>query len=197
MRHFLVVLLIAVLAPVASGQQSEDCAGDTLGFSADAVVAQLGSPAAGTTASPSESEFTQAELRVQDIISRDGVHVVHFWAPWCSNSVNELSDGWHRLVDGHPEVTFTFVTVWNDNESGRAMLDRYAVPERVLELTLPDYGPSRDKSQRRRSFLNLPVTWIPTTMIFHHNGELAFSMNYGEMDIDTIDELLDMTQREW
>lgn len=152
-----------------------------------------------TDATPavSVSPTTEAEARVQDRIRTDGLHVVHFWAPWCSNSLHELENGWAQLVADNPNVSFTFVTVWNDNERGTAVLNNYDLPDRVVEVTQPDLGPSNDVSNRRRSFLSLPVTWIPSTWIFHKNGELAFALNYGEMKMHTIQSLLDATRADW
>jgi hypothetical protein len=149
------------------------------------------------TPAASVSPTTDAEAFVQDRIEKDGLHVVHFWAPWCPNSENELDNGWANLVADNPDVTFTFVTVWNDNEKGTAVLDDYGLPDRVVEVTQPDLGPSDDESNRRYSFLGLPVTWIPSTWIFHENGELAFAMNYGEMEMETIQSLLDATNADW
>jgi hypothetical protein len=140
---------------------------------------------------------TEAEAFVQDRIAEDGLHVVHFWAPWCPNSTVELENGWAGFVADNPKVTFTFVTVWNDNEDGAAVLDDYDLPDRVAEVTQPDLGPSDDEATRRHSFLSIPVTWIPSTWIFHQNGELAFAMNYGEMDMSTIQSLLDATRADW
>lgn len=143
------------------------------------------------------SAMTDAERRVADLIETDGIHVVHFWAPWCDNSIAELRAGWYDLVERHPEVSFTFVTVWNDDESGRATMDRYGLSERVLELTQPDFGPSDDKAQRRRSFLGLPVTWIPTTWVFRDGGTLAYAFNYGELEMAQIDRAIAGARSSW
>ena len=148
---------------------------------------------------PDPAALTDAEQQVQALIAQDGVHVVHFWAPWCPNSMAELKmdRNWADLVQSNEDVTFTFVTVWNDDESAEATLDAYGLTDRVTELTQPDYGPSDDKSQRRREFLGLPMTWIPSTWIFHKNGELAFALNYGEMDMATIQTLIEAAQSSW
>lgn len=140
---------------------------------------------------------TGAEKKVRDMIQADGVHVVHFWAPWCPNARNELADGWGNLVRNNPEVNFVFITIWNDGESGTSVLNKYDVPDRVSTLTLPDTGPSDNEELRRRQFLGLPVTWSPSTWIFHQNGELAFAMNYGEMKMTTIQQLIDNTRADW
>jgi thiol-disulfide isomerase/thioredoxin len=145
----------------------------------------------------SASPRTDAASYVQEVISQDGVHIVHFWAPWCENSRVELKAGWPALVRQNPEVTFTFVTIWNDGESGTSLLEAYDLPDRVTEVTQPDLGPSGVESNRRRAFLSHPVTWIPSTWIFHNNGELAFALNYGEMDMSTLQQLIDATQEDW
>lgn len=135
---------------------------------------------------------SEAEAAVRAQIAEDGVHVVHFWAPWCPNSVGEMEAGWADLVARHPDVSFTFVTIRNDGASARAMMDAHDLPARVTELTMPSA-----RADKRRLFLGLPVTWIPTTWIFHQRGDLAFALNYGEMPMRTLDTLLDATQREW
>ncbi|PSQ95297.1 MAG: thioredoxin [Bacteroidetes bacterium SW_9_63_38] len=152
-----------------------------------------------TDATPAVSvtPTTEAETKVQDIIAPDGLHVVHFWAPWCTNSTVELRNGWASLVRDNPNVTFTFVTVWADGKTGTALLDEVGLPDRVTTVAQPDLGPSDNEDNRRRSFLTHPVTWIPSTWIFHNNGELAFAMNYGEMDMSTIQSLIDATRTDW
>lgn len=148
------------------------------------------------TPAVSVSPTTEAETFVQGQIKKDGLHVVHFWAPWSSNSKNELGNGWAQLVANNPDVTFTFVTMGNDGEKATAVRNDYDLPDRVMVVTQPDFGPSDNESNRRQSFLSLPVTRVPSTWIFHNNGELAFAMNYGEMKMSTIQSLLDTTNAE-
>lgn len=136
------------------------------------------------------------EQRVQEIIAQDGIHVVHFWAPWCHNSRNELDRGWDALVTNNEAVTFTFVTVRNDGDDGTALLEEYGLPDRVATLAVPG-GSNGNRAERTYTFLGLPVTWTPTTWIFHNNGELAFALNYGEMQMDTLQQLIDVTAQNW
>lgn len=207
---FLVALCLVAPLPVQAQQSSGNCQAGRLNLTASADSdAAAGPPAAGgaptvqrpavTTARPAVAVAprTEAERTVQDVIETDGLHVVHFWAPWCANSKRELANGWSGLVRDNPNVTFTFVTVWNDGESGDALLAEHDLPDRVKELTQPDLGPSAQASNRRRSFLSHPVTWIPSTWIFHNNGELAFALNYGEMKMNTLQSLLDATRTDW
>ena len=46
----------------------------------------------------SAAAMTPAEKSVDAIVRTDGIHVVHFWAPWCSNSIDELRNGWYEVV---------------------------------------------------------------------------------------------------
>ena len=206
---FLLSLLLATAFPAHAQDNSACPAGRLQPIDAEAPAdSRSAATDAGTswakrsavtdpTPAVSVAPTTDAEAFVQDRIETDGLHVVHFWAPWCSNSKNELKNGWADLVADNPNVTFTFVTVWNDSEKGTEVLSKYGLPDRVAEVTQPDLGPSADESTRRRSFLSLPVTWVPSTWIFHNNGELVFAMNYGEMEMNTIQSLLDATSAEW
>lgn len=116
----------------------------------------------------------------------EGVHIVHVWAPWCDNSLHELRPVWaepERL--GADSVTF--VTIWNEGESGADVLEAYGVE--VDEVVVP--GPKPEKADRRMTLLDLPVTWIPTTWVFNREGLLATAFSYGEV---TASKLADAVQ---
>lgn len=149
------------------------------------------------TAPPTGATLTAAEQAVQATIARDGVHVVHFWAPWCENSTNEFRAGFYEVVEAHPDVSFTFVTIWNDGELSEAVLRRYGIPESVTLLAQPDDGPSADRSARRRTFLGLPLTWTPATWVFNRNGKLATAFNYGEVAPDQLTAAIENASASW
>ncbi len=151
---------------------------------------------AGLAAGQEPDSLTAAERQVREIIAEDGVHVVHFWAPWCHNSMNELPV-WPDLVERNDEVSFTFVTIWNNGESAKRLLEMNGLHDRVREVVQPDRGPSSEQHLRRRSFLGLPVTWIPSTWIFNKNGRLAFMMNYGEMSAEAVQTFIDAAGGRW
>lgn len=180
----------------ASAEDVRNASGETSG-QAPSPAPRPADDVTNPTPAVSAATPTEAEERVQEMLKEDGVHVVHFWAPWCPNAKNELEAGWGDLVRDNPDVSFAFVSIWNDGESGASVLSKYNIPERVVTMTLPDTGPRDNEDQRRRQFLGLPVTWSPSTWIFHKNGELAFAMNYGEMQMSTIQQLLDNTQADW
>ena len=203
MRTWILLVALCLAVPLAHAQQSNsgNCKAGSLNLGAPTTAdstapskqASVTNPKPAATVPPS----TDAEKYVQNVITTDGLHVVHFWAPWCVNSRNELDNGWADLVASNPNVTFTFVTVWNDGERGASTLDEYDLPDRITEVPQPDLGPSNNETNRRQSFLSHPVTWIPSTWIFHNNGELAFAMNYGEMKMSTIQSLIDATRTDW
>lgn len=142
-----------------------------------------------------DAAASDAEARVRAIVAQDGIHVVHFWAPWCDNSTSELGGGWYEVVERHPDVSFTFVTVWNSGEVGESTLARYAVPARVERLVVPGVQPPR--AERRLTFLGLPVSWIPTTWVFNRNGQLAAAFNYGEASPEQLDAAIDGAASTW
>ncbi|HEX8386614.1 MAG TPA: thioredoxin, partial [Rubricoccaceae bacterium] len=149
-------------------------------------------PVSDAAVAPAE---TDAEATVRATIARDGVHVVHFWAPWCDNSTAELGAGWYEVVERHPDVSFSFVTLWNDGETGGATLDRYAIPDRVARLVVPGVQPP--KGERQTTFLGLPVTWIPATWVFNRNGQLATAFNYGEATPEQLSAAIDGAASTW
>ncbi len=132
--------------------------------------------------------LSAAEQEVSRIIRGEGIYVVHFWAPWCPNSRAELGAGWPFLIADNPDVHFLFVTVWNNGQSGRSVLRDYGIPEVVEQGT--------SAVHRSHRFLGLPLTWTPSTWIFHRRGQLAYAPNYGEVDMDTLQKLLDMTRKD-
>lgn len=140
--------------------------------------------------------LTEAEKSIQAILSSPGIHVVHFWAPWCGNSVDELPRWRALLGEDRPEATVAFVTVWNNGHSGREMMDDNGIPSDVVEITQTDRGPSSIKELRRKEFLGLPMTWIPSTWIFR-GDTLAYAINYGEASEAMLRTLIADTERGW
>jgi len=69
-----------------------------------------------------------AEQAVVAGIKSPQTSVVHLWAPWCPNCQAELkSGGWTKTVNENPQVKFYFVSVWNDGQDGRAMLNKFGI----------------------------------------------------------------------
>ena len=179
------LVLLALLLAAGSA-----CAQSTVETPADALDLHDHTTVLTTDATPeARAPESEAEAAVREIIAQDGVHVVHFWAPWCGNSINELRGGVAEVVDAHPDVTFTYVTVRNDGESGASTLARYGVPERVRVLAHPGRAPV--------TFLGRPITWTPTTWVFNREGTLAYAFNYGEVSPAMLTQAITDAQSDW
>src|SRR5690554_18523 len=97
------------------------------------------------TAPFTDAPLTEAEQAVLDRIRTDGLHVVHFWAPWCPNARRELERGLLTTARHRMDVHVTFVTVWNEGRSGRETLDALGVPNSVVEVCPTGDGTREDK----------------------------------------------------
>ena len=140
--------------------------------------------------------MTDADRRLHEIVSADGVHVVHVWAPWCDNSLHELEPVWSHDAGAD---SVTFVTVWNDGQSGADALEQHGVTGLGQGVTTEVVvgGPKPEKADRRMALMGLPVTWIPTTWVFNRGGELATAFNYGEVTRRQLDEAIAGAQSSW
>ena len=137
-----------------------------------------------------------AEQQVAEAIKAPGLSVVHLWAPWCSNCQAELkSGGWLKTVKANPDVKFYFVSVWNGGEDGRAMLTKFEIDGQPNVTILADPGPRRGADKINR-FLDLPLSWIPSTWIFK-GGALYYALNYGEVRFDLLQQFLADSNSKW
>src|SRR5881396_2913890 len=104
-----------------------------------------------------------AEQEVLGAINSPGLSVVHLWAPWCSNCQAELkSGGWLKTVKDNPQVKFYFVSVWNNGEDGRAILQKFQIADQPNIVILADPGP-RKGDNKIKQFAGIPLSWIPAT----------------------------------
>ena len=138
-------------------------------------------------------EHAPTDAALREIVSADGVHVVHVWAPWCDNSLNEHAPVWADW-QGLDADSVTFVTVWNEGESGASTLGETGVAG-VREVVVP--GPKPEKPDRRLRLLGVPVSWIPTTLVFNRGGLLAFAFSYGEVSRERLEAALEAARRDW
>jgi thiol-disulfide isomerase/thioredoxin len=153
-----------------------------------AAAFSLVSTTALFAASPAEQQLSEA-------IKAPGLSIVHLWAPWCSNCQAELkSGGWLKTIKANPQVKFYFVSVWNGGEDGRAMLTKFELATQPNVTILADPGPRGEDKIKR--FLDLPVSWIPTTWVFK-GGDLRYALNYGEVRFDVLQQFLADSNSEW
>lgn len=136
-----------------------------------------------------------AEVQVAEAVKAPGVSIVHLWAPWCSNCQSEMkSGGWLKAIKENPQVKFYFVSVWNGGDDGRAMLERFEIASQPNVTILADPGPRGP--ERIKRFLDLPLSWIPSTWIFK-GGDLRYALNYGEVRFDVLQQFLADSNSKW
>lgn len=137
-----------------------------------------------------------AEQQVRDAIKAADLTVVHLWAPWCSNCQAELkSGGWLKMVKENPETKFIFVSVWNNGNDGRSMLEKFGLTNQPNITITSDPGP-RSGEAKIRQFAGLPLSWIPTTWVYK-GGDLQYALNYGEIRFPVLQQFLEDSQSEW
>ncbi|PWT79300.1 MAG: hypothetical protein C5B58_13855 [Acidobacteria bacterium] len=137
-----------------------------------------------------------AEQKVLEAIKSPNLSVVHLWAPWCSNCQAELkSGGWLKMVKDNPQVRFYFVSVWNDGEDGRSMLQKFQLADQPNVTILADPGP-RKGDDKIKQFVGMPLSWIPTTSIYK-GGDLRYALNYGETRFPVLQQFLEDSKSEW
>ena len=137
-----------------------------------------------------------AEQQLADAIKAPGLSVVHLWAPWCGNCQSELkSGGWLKMVKANPDVKFYFVSIWNSGDDGRAMLTKFELANLPNVTILADPGPRKGDDKIKR-FLDLPVSWIPTTWVYK-GGDLRYALNYGEVRFDVLQQFFADSNSEW
>lgn len=137
-----------------------------------------------------------AEGQAAEGIKAPGLSVVHLWAPWCSNCQAELkSGGWTKMVKDNPDVRFLFVSIWSGGDDGRARLTKFEIGEQPNVMILADPGP-RSGADKIKRFLNLPISWIPTTWVYK-GGDLRYALNYGEVRFPVLQQFLEDSTSEW
>jgi len=136
------------------------------------------------------------EQKLADAIKSPQTTVVHLWAPWCSNCQAELkTGGWTKLINENPQVKFCFVSIWNDGQDGRAMLNKFGIASQPNVTILADPGPRRGENKIKQ-LIGLPLSWIPTTWIYK-GGDLRYALNYGEVRFPVLQQFLTDSQSEW
>jgi len=124
------------------------------------------------------------------------VTVVHFWAPWCPNSKAELDrPGWSTFLELNKDVKFIFVTV-RSADDGKALLAEHGLGAQPNLTLLHHPNQVRKGEGSMRVFMDLPVTWVPTTWIFRA-GQLRYALNYGEVRFPLLQQLVRDSAEEW
>jgi thiol-disulfide isomerase/thioredoxin len=137
-----------------------------------------------------------AEQALLTAIKSPQTSVVHLWASWCSNCQAELkTGGWTKIINENPQVKFYFVSIWNDGQDGRAMLNKFGIAAQPNVTILADPGPRRGENKIKQ-LAGLSLSWIPTTWIYK-GGDLRYALNYGEVRFPVLQQFLTDSQSEW
>ncbi len=137
-----------------------------------------------------------ADRQIRDAIKAPELTVVHLWAPWCSNCQAELKNGgWLKMAKENPRTKFIFVSVWNNGNDGRSMLERFGLANQPNVSITADPGP-RSGEGKIKEFAGLPVSWIPTTWVYK-GGDLRYALNYGEVRFPVLQQFLEDSESEW
>ena len=151
--------------------------------------------AALVAASPLQAE-SASEDQVRDAIKAPDLTVVHLWAPWCSNCQAELKNGgWLKMAKENPKTKFIFVSVWNNGNDGRTMLEKFGLTNQPNVTVMADPGP-RTGDGKIKEFGGLPLSWIPTTWVYK-GGDLRYALNYGEVRFPVLQQFLEDSESEW
>jgi thiol-disulfide isomerase/thioredoxin len=149
-----------------------------------------------TCAHGADSDWPAVEREVKQLVASNDVTVVHFWAPWCGNCIAEQRDnGWANFIARNPKVRFVFIEIWNDGKDSRESLAKYNIGAQKNLTLLADPRPRRGEG-RMRTFMDLPVTWTPTTWVFRE-GRQQFAFNYGEVRFPILQQLVDDAGADW
>lgn len=160
-------------------------------FFAFVLVSWLAAP---LQADPVE-EFEQRLFRE---VSSKEITVVHLWASWCINCVNEhKDDGWKNFIEANPDIMFYFVSVWGSAEDDAAHLAQHGLGDQPNLKILRHPNQNRRGGQRVKELLGLPVTWMPTTWVFR-DSRMRYAINYGEVRFDMLEQMLkDSVKGQW
>ena len=145
-----------------------------------------------------EPAIDSLEMQVADLVAGPQVTVVHFWAPWCPNCRAEMSpdNGWAKFIAANPAVQFVFLNIWHKGQDPAPRLSAAGLGPQPNLLLLTHPNPSRLAADRLNSFLDLPVTWVPTTWVFRE-GKLRVAFNHGEIRFPVLQQMVDDARNEW
>ena len=136
------------------------------------------------------------EEKVGTEVVKSQITVVRLWAPWCPNSRAEDQDeGWAKMVAANPHVQFVFVTV-RSSDDGVAYLAEHGVGEQPNLKLLHHPNFVRKGPGSIEYFMDLPITWVPTTWVFRE-GKLRYALNYGEVRFPMLQQMIADTAAAW
>ncbi len=172
----------------------------TFALLAPALRAQSTSPSALPSPSPAPAVAiatgaSSVDDQVKALVQGPDPTVVHLWATWCGNCVSEMKEGgWAKFIAANPQTKFIFVTVWDGGKEGKDLLTKHGIAE-LPNVTILAH-PGGRKENRLTTFMDIPVTWTPTTWVLR-KGRVAYALNYGEIRFPMLQQMLDDSRAKW
>jgi hypothetical protein len=99
------------------------------------------------------------------------------------------------MAKENPKTKFIFVSVWNNGNDGRSMLERFGLTNQPNVTITADPGP-RSGDGKIKQFDGLPLSWIPATWVYK-GGDLRYAVNYGEVRFPVLQQFLEDSESEW
>ena len=162
-----------------------------------ALTLTIFSALAGVASAKADDAGMALEKEVSAIVAGPQVTVVHLWAPWCGNCKAEMRpDGWAKFVVENPSVKIVFINVWNRGQEGAPKLAAAGLGTQKNFTALTHPNSSSKGGERLEKFLEIPISWIPTTWVFR-DGQLRYALNYGEVRFEMLQQMVKDAGAEW
>ena len=134
---------------------------------------------------------------MRELVASRDVTIVHFWAPWCGNCRAEMHpEGWAKFIAENPDVKFVFLNIWHRDQDPVPRLRDGQLGGQPNLILINHPNPARAAAERLNRFLDLPITWLPTTWVFRE-GRLRYALNYGEVRFDMLQTLVNDSRDVW
>ena len=100
----------------------------------------------------------------------------------------------HKGKDVARQLKIPEGTLASRLRTGRVMLAKFEIADQPNVTIVADPGP-RGAGKIKR-FLDLPLSWIPTTWVFK-GGDLRYALNYGEVRFEVLQQFLTDANSDW